>query len=219
MGWRPGCTKAEPGDLEERDGEKAGGRGTFRGLQSEPVKSAEGVASQLLQRAQRRRGTWARLWELRRRGSSRDRAGAEDIRDAEGCPGCPGLGARAHGRPAGRWRSCRPLCSAPQLPGPQRAAPDLGPRLGPAPHAGPEPRVPLLRRPRSLTPGRRRSGAGRRPGSGISSTGYGGAQGSRRNNSPELAPWLLRAAGRGPVLTLAGPFLGGPLPPSRRSGS
>lgn len=99
------------------------------------------------------------------------------------------------GRTAGLRRSCRPRCSAPQLPGPQRAAPDLGPRLGPASHAGPEPRVPLLLRPHCLTPGRRGSGAARRPGSGISSAGSGGAQRSRRSNSPELPPWLLRAAG------------------------
>lgn len=178
-----------------RPGARPGRRRTFRGLQSEPVTAAESVARQLLQRAQRRPGTWARLWRLRRRGSSRDRARAQDVRDAEGCAGCPGLGARAHGRPAGLRRSCRPRCSAPQLPGPQRAAPDLGPRLGPASHAGPEPRVPLLLRPHCLTPGRRGSGAARRPGSGISSAGSGGAQRSRRSNSPELPPWLLRAAG------------------------
>lgn len=43
---------------------------TFRGLRCVPVKSAESFTSQLLQRAQRRRGPLVRLWRPRHRGSS-----------------------------------------------------------------------------------------------------------------------------------------------------
>lgn len=43
---------------------RPGQRYTCRGLRSVSVKSAESFTSQLLQRAQRRRGTRARLWKL-----------------------------------------------------------------------------------------------------------------------------------------------------------
>lgn len=49
---------------------------TFRGLRCVPVKSAESFTSQLLQRAQRRRGTLVRLWRLRHRGPSGNHARA-----------------------------------------------------------------------------------------------------------------------------------------------
>lgn len=64
--------------------------------------------------------------------------------------------------------SRHPLPWSPQLPGPRHAAPYLGPRLGPAPRAGLEPRVPLLLRPHLPTRGRGGSGAGRCPCSDIS---------------------------------------------------
>ena len=63
-------------------GEKATSQGatwparTFRGLQGVPVKSTESFTRQLLQRAQRRHGSWAPLWKLQRRRSSGDPARA-----------------------------------------------------------------------------------------------------------------------------------------------
>ena len=87
--------------------------------------------------------------------------------------------------------------------------PIWAPRLGPAPRAGPEPRVPLLLRPHPPPRVRGGSGAGRRPGSGIS-TGWGGAERNRRNRPPGRAAGLLCAARRGPVHSRAGPVLGGP---------
>lgn len=168
-------------------------RYTFRGLRCVPVQSAERFTSQLLQRTQRRRGTRVRLWKLRRRRPSGDHARAQDVCDAEECPGWPGLGSRAHGRtgcggPAAgcaRLRSCL---------GPSARLPIWAPRLGPAPRAGPEPRVPLLLSPQPPARGRW----------GREMSGQGG-EARRVPKQPAVAG--CRPA---PVHILAGLFLDGP---------
>lgn len=68
-GSRPGTWRKEMGSRPSHS-ERPRRRYTFRGLRSVPVKYAESFTSQLLQCAQRRRGTLVRLWKLRRRGSS-----------------------------------------------------------------------------------------------------------------------------------------------------
>lgn len=96
-----------------------------------------------------------------------------------------------------------------QLPGPLRGSRIWAPRLDPPPRAGPEPVCPLSCAPYPAPQVRGGSGAGRRPGSGIS-TGWGGAERNRRNHPPGRAAGLLCAARRGPVHTRAGPSWAAP---------
>lgn len=58
--WKPGGEMGRRPSHSERPDRRC----TFRGLWSVPVKSVESFTSQLLQRAQRRHGTWARLRKL-----------------------------------------------------------------------------------------------------------------------------------------------------------
>lgn len=85
-------------------------------------------------------GPGAPRWKRRRRGSSGSRVWAQDVRNAEGCPRCSGLGSGVHGL-VRLWRSRSLLSSAPQLPGPRGAAPRVGPQPRTRPRAGPEPPV------------------------------------------------------------------------------